>query len=177
MKIFKFLVLVLAGLALLTGSCKKDSNGPKKPSSSSYYIKLKLNGELKQYTFNATSLLSKPSVYACELTALLSNTNTAGVTVGLTDGSAFVTDKTYTEAYIVANGTTTIQGMITYKTEDGTIYFASATAANTSLRLQFSEIANDHLKGTFSGTFLKVGSSPLVYAPITEGEFYVGRSL
>lgn len=172
---FQLLLIVL--VALVIASCKKDNKAPGGNDNKSYYIKLKLNGVQKQYTYNATSLLAKPSVYACSIMGLFSSSNTAGVTIGLTDGEPFAINKTYTGQVIVANGVTTIQGTFTYKEENGTNYFASGTTANTSLTLKFTEIAPDHLKGTFSGTLLKVGSAPLSYATFTEGEFYVGRSL
>ncbi|HTE01926.1 MAG TPA: hypothetical protein VK668_21705 [Mucilaginibacter sp.] len=170
-------LLLFILLVAIMGSCKKDSKTSNNTDNKSFYIKFKLKGAQKRYTYNATSLLAKPSVYACSLSAWGSATNTASVTIGLTDGSAFVTGKTYTEQVITVNGITTIQGSFTYKDDDGSTYFASGTTANTTLSLKFTEMADDHFKGTFTATLLQVGKSPLTYVPVTEGEFYVSRSL
>lgn len=164
-------------LVVFMGSCKKDAPHGN-TDNTPFYIKFKLNGVQKKYTYNATSLLAKPSVYACSLTAWGSaKTNPASVNIDLTDGSAFVTGKTYTEQVVNANGILTIQGSFTYKDDEGNIYFASGNTANTSISLKFTEMADDHFKGTFIATLLQVGKSPQTYVTITEGEFYVGRSL
>ena len=181
MKKIQLVSLFLLVIALGCSSCKKDSSSNKTTPDKdiSYYVKLKLNGVQKQMTYHATTLFTTPaSVYTCELTAQFAGNKAAGTTVVLHDAAAFTTGKNYTEKLITINNATNIQGTITFRDEDNTVYYATGTIANTSLTLQFTDLSANHVKGTFSGTFIKVGSKdPVTYVTITEGEFYLSRSL
>lgn len=166
---------------ILISSCKKDSiksTDTKKDSDKNFYAKFKLNGTAKEFDYNPTTLFTTPlPIYVGELIATSKDNHADGITIGLNDSVAYKINKTYTQQLITIKGKTTIQGMITLKDTDGSIYYASGTIANTTLSLQFTEIADDHLKGTFTAHVIKVGSSPASYADITDGEFNLGRSL
>jgi hypothetical protein len=153
-------ILLLASIA----SCKKDSTTT--PNSSSYYVKFKFNGTQKQYTAYTTSLLgTASSADGCEIIGYASGTHPAGVTISVVDNAPITTNKTYTEAI----------GIFTYVDESGISYVAGSVYNGTSFNLVITEIASDHIKGTFSAVLQKAGT-PIEYINVTEGEFYLGRS-
>jgi hypothetical protein len=103
-------------------------------------------------------------IYAGELVGQFADNHANGITIVLNDSVAYKTVKTYTEQIITIKGKTTIQGTLTFKDDDGAIYYASGTTSSTSLNLHFTALAADHVTGTFTGHLVKVGSSPLTYA-------------
>lgn len=181
MKLNNPLLLLPLAAALLICACKKNgSSSPQKntTTNSTYYVKLKINGTQKEMTYNATSLFpAAVSFHTCELAGQFAGNNAAGVTLVMNDADAFTTTKTYTEQVITLNNLPVEQCTFTYKDDDNTIYLAGGTTANTKVTVNFTEIASDHVKGTFSGKLLNVGSgaSP-EYATITDGEFNLSRS-
>ena len=143
-----------------------------------FYVSFKIGGIAKELDYNPTTLFTSPlPIYASELVGQFANNHANGITVVLNDSTAYQTGKTYTEQMITIKGKTTIQGTLTFKDGDGTIYYASGTTSSTSLNLQFTALAADHVTGTFTAHLVKVGSSPLSYADITDGKFILSRSL
>lgn len=177
-KIIQILLTVFA-LVILCTACKKDINKTNKQvDTKDLYIKLKVNGVAKTMTVNATTISGVVSgiIHALSISAEFTSNPVAGVTIGLNDGAAFNTTTTYTGKYIDVSGTTTIQTTFIYKDEDNSTYLASPAAAGTNVTLNITEIADDHFKGTFSGKLLK-SATTTTFINITDGEFYVGRSL
>ncbi|HWD87201.1 MAG TPA: hypothetical protein VG367_03675 [Mucilaginibacter sp.] len=82
----------------------------------------------------------------------------------MVDNSAITTSKTYTQAV----------GIFTYVDESGIAYVAGSSFENTSFNMVITEIASDHIKGTFSAVLQKEGTSPS-YLNATSGGFYVNR--
>ena len=180
MKKIIYLLLPVLVLLIFIGSCKKDtkSSDPKKNNTTKFYVRFKINGVAKELNYNPTTLFTSPlPIYAGELVGQFADNHANGVTIVLNDSTVYKTGETYTGQIITIKGKTTIQGTITFKDEDGTIYYASGTTSSTSLNLQFTELAADHVTGTFTAHLVKVGSSPLTYADITDGQFNLSRSL
>lgn len=182
MKIRNLLLLPLLAAVLCIYSCKKSSNiNPGKNTNtgtSAYYIKLKIDGEQREMTYNATSLFpAAVSFHTCELAGQFADNNAAGVTLVMNNASAFNTSTTYTEQLLTLNSVPMEQCTFTYKDKDNTIYLGGGLTANTKVTVNFTEIAADHVKGTFSGKLFNVasGASPQ-YATITDGEFNLSIS-
>jgi len=177
-KIVQILLPIFVALVACAG-CKKDNNNTNKQvNTKDFYIKLKVNGVAKTMTVNATTISGVVSgvIHALSISAEFTSNPVAGVTIGLNDGAVFNTTTTYTGKYIDVSGTTTIQTTFIYKDEDNSTYLASPAAAGTNVTLNITEIADDHFKGTFSGKLLK-SSTTTTFINITDGEFFVGRSL
>ncbi|MFB9843645.1 hypothetical protein [Mucilaginibacter ginsenosidivorans] len=177
-KIVRVLLPLFVVTSVLNG-CKKDGAATNKQvSTKDFYIKLKVNGVAKTMTVNATTVSGVVSgvIHAMSVSAQFTSNPAAGVTIGLNDGAAYNTTTTYTGKYIEVSGITTIQTTFTYKDEDNSTYLASPAAAGTNVTLNISEVANDHFKGTFSGKLIKSGTTAS-FITVTDGEFYVGRSL
>lgn len=176
-KIIRLLLPVYALLTLIT-SCKKEVNGANKKDTAKFYIKFKIGGTVKELDYNPTTLFTSPlPIYTGELVGQFTGNHANGITIVLNDSTAYKTGKTYTEQIITIKGKATMQGTLTFKDDNGTVYYAGGATASTSLNLQFTELAADHATGTFSGHLVKVGSSPLTYADITDGQFNLSRSL
>lgn len=158
----KIITLIPVLLLVFFVSCKKDS---KTPASGSYYVKFQFNGTQKQYTAAVTGILgSSASPDGCDIIGYASGTHPAGVTISIVDNSAITTNKAYTQAV----------GIFTYVDESGIAYVAGSSFENTSFNLTITEIASDHIKGTFSASLQKEGT-PIEYVNATNGEFYVNR--
>ncbi|AYL95623.1 hypothetical protein [Mucilaginibacter celer] len=177
--IIRLLTLVLSLLTLVS-SCKKDSKtvDVKNNDTTKFYVRLKIGNVVKEMDYNPTTLFTKPlPIYAAQLVGQFNNNHVDGISIVLNDSTAYQTGKNYTEQFIAIKGKTAVQGTITYKDDDGANYYASGTFASTSLTLQFTSLAADHVTGTFRGHLVKVGSSPSSYIDITDGEFNLSRSL
>lgn len=178
-KIIQYLLPVFVLITLLP-SCKKATTNAnsKKNDTAKFYIKFKIGGIIKELDYNATTLFTSPlPIYGGELVGEFADNHANGVAIVLNDSTAYKTGKTYTEQIITIKGKITIQGTFTFKDEDGTAYYASGATSSTSLNLQFTELAADHVTGTFTAHLVKVGSAPLTYADITDGQFNLSRSL
>lgn len=185
MKKITCLLLPVFVLLTLISSCKKDAKSSDakksdttKSDTKKFYVKLKIGGVTKQMDYNPTTLFTTPlPIYAGELVGQFSDNHANGITIVLNDSVAYKTGKTYTEQIITIKGKTTVQGTITFKNDDGVVYYASGVSSSTSFNLQFTELADDHVTGTFTAHLIKVGSSPVTYSDITEGQFNLSRSL
>ncbi|MBS1501191.1 MAG: hypothetical protein JST32_03965 [Bacteroidetes bacterium] len=163
--------ILLAILSVIFSSCKKSTTQPQSPAGS-YYIKLKINGAAKSMTMTPMVMFTNtPPLYMCQLSGYFLNNFGQGATFTITDVAAMATNKTYTQQVINAGGTQIIQTVFVYRGDDGKQYLAEGNIPGTSVSVQFSEIASDHVKGTFSGTVQVQGTSTFV--PVTDGQFYL----
>jgi hypothetical protein len=172
MKTF-ILVLSLIAMPVMFSSCKKSSNtGPS--STSTYYIKLKINGTAKSMTLTPIVMFTNASpLYICQLSGYFTDNFGEGAIFTITDVAAITTGTTYTQQYLTGAGAGVQQTTFVYRGDDGKQYLAEGGISGTSVSVVFSEITSDHVKGTFSGTLLIQGTTTFV--TITDGEFYLKR--
>ncbi|MBS1525598.1 MAG: hypothetical protein JST19_08110 [Bacteroidetes bacterium] len=169
----KIRIILFAALATLFISCKKSTT-PAPATTANYYIKLKINGAAKSMTMTPMVMFTNAQpLYMCQLSGYFPNNFGQGATFTITDAAAIVTNKTYTQQIINAGGTQVIQTVFVYRGDDGKQYLAEGNIPGTLVSVQFSEIATDHVKGTFSGTVQIQGTSTFV--AVTDGEFYLNR--
>lgn len=171
MKTF-FIFLCMLAMPVMYSSCKKS--GSQAPSTGSYYIKLKINGTAKSMTMTPIAMFtSAPPLYMVQLDGYFPNNFGAGLSFTVEDSNSFSTGTTYTQQYVKVNGVVMGEPSFSFRSDDGNSYIAAPAATGTVIALKFTEIATDHVKGTFSGTMQLQGTS--TFAQITDGEFYLKR--
>lgn len=172
MKTFLIAICILAMPVMYT-SCKKSSTQTP-ATTGSYYIKLKVNGTAKSMTMTPIAVFTSASpLYLVQLDGYFTNNFGTGVNFTLEDSNPFNTNTTYAAQYVKVNGAVIGEPNFVFRSDDGNSYVAAPATPGTSIALNFTEIASDHVKGTFSGTMQLQGTS--TFAQITDGEFYLKR--
>lgn len=161
----KILTLVIA-LSLVLTSCSSDSN-----ENQVYFIKTKVDGELLKYNFSANALLPiNGNVNANQIQGrakATQNTTNPSFSFEIND-PAGIKVQNYSEE--------NFNMIFKLKIDDDIIYHSQADDVN-DFNINITEITNNHIKGTFSGTVTLTLSSGDGNFSLTEGEFFLKRNL
>jgi hypothetical protein len=172
MKTF-FIFLGILAVPVMYSSCKK-SKTQAPATTSTYYVKLKVNGTAKSMTMTPIVMFtSAPPLYLAQLSGYFPNDFGSGANFTLEDSNSFNTSSTYTAQYVKVNGTVIGQPSFSFTSDDGKAYIAAPATPGTAIALNFTEITASYVKGTFSGTMQLEGTS--TFAQITDGQFYLKR--
>lgn len=158
------LILGVALLMLLVGSCKKDDN----TDSGAYVMSFKVDGKLVEFKVQASLVAAfghADNVYNAVFTGYDPDSN---ISLQIFDGKEIVA-ATYTGYGLV--GGSIVGAVIGYSDKSGTLY--TQYAVNSDATITISEITSSTVRGTFSGKLRSNGKSDI---SITEGKFYVWRA-
>jgi hypothetical protein len=175
MIVTKNLLLSLATILLLNCiSCKKSGGGSFANSSTSeYYFECKINGELKTFNYNLTSLRylnseNKEIDFGGRIeplgTMVVPSFN---IQIGSFQSGVVIIPKTYTEP---ANGIAG-NGVLASYANGNTFLYSSIYSNPRNFTVTITELNNTFVKGTFSGIMKDNFSGATIN--ITEGKFYV----
>ncbi len=114
---------------------------------------------------------SAPSLYLVQLDGYFLNNFGTGLSFTLEDSNSFNTGTTYTQQFVKVNGLVMGEPSFSFRSDDGNSYTSAPAAPGIIIALNFTEIATDHVKGTFSGTMQLQGTN--TFAQITDEEFYL----
>lgn len=182
-------------LLLSLGSCSSDGPGEQGPGQGEYFFKFKVEGEAISYPFTPATQINLTGILDHDPNTGLHVANIAGIkdntvadladrlTFFLGDPNEFATAQPYSN---VAGADRILPAtfQMAYADAQGDIYVASINTTAPPLyapaQLQFTEIAQDHISGTFSGTLnrydISGGKLELVGSlAISEGSFKVPR--
>ena len=195
MKRFTFILTALLSALLLVIGCSKDNDGLDLNGKTEYYFKYRVDGtEVNYYLdleiqINLTggySFDEDNQLYVIQLTGSknIHDINKDQMVIYVNSTSEFMTDTTYsnTESADTVSPFYLIMG---YFDENGENFVAGLNTPLTPLwekvYLQFDEITDKGIKGTFSGKLLQYDSSAgqnvlVGEVEITSGEFYVPRN-
>ena len=164
-----YLILVLAIMALLLSSCKKDDN----IGGNSYMISFKTNGVLEEFPLeDAVSGSFYEDVTKTQFGLRFTGTdNPRKIYLDVYDDK-MITESPYT-GYAVTPATGQkpayiVGAKIAYSTDAQTTH--STISQNPDVTISISEITQTTVRGTFSGTLKSNGKADI---DITEGKFFV----
>jgi len=191
-----FSSLVIFSIVIISvSSCKKDAQKGNSTTSSTYYMRFKLNGvktEFNSVPIAQSAYNSSDKVYVTGVLALKdsSKINQDQIDIAITNKDALVAGAVYEDPVkTVTAGGTVPQIIITYYNSQMESYISmglfSDDAGNFSsflpdyknlvadARLTITNIGAHNLQGTFSGTIFKLNTTTNTYNKIslTEGEF------
>lgn len=174
--------------AMLFIACIKNADTPRDDNDNSgdYYLKCKIDGietnfnYLPQAFFN---LSDADTFYSTSLVAYKAKpmiNDTSNFVILMADNKPMVKNVVYTNYGASGGNTQRIKLNALTQLDKGTFYaswgdeFASFGIVSDT-KVEFTEVGDKHLKGTFSGTMYQQidGSSPKHV--VTDGEFYVQK--
>lgn len=172
-KAASYLIIGLAMVAMLSGSCKKGdgSDEEEEDNGNGYKISLKVDGVLWEFedqyfppygsfvdngvlfsgTFGATGRASSVGLQVYDTKAIVKH-----------DYSGYVVTQT--------SGHNTISGAVV-SFADSQLSYSTQSITNPTVHVQLTEITATTARGTFSGTLKSQNGKPDI--KITDGKFYV----
>lgn len=186
---FRFFMPVLA-ITLLVSGCKKgnnDDDGENNGGDNEYYVQFKTNGTSFTYKSNAIGQImakSNDNIYSCVLMGYNNFVEADKSLISLVIFSEEpISAKTYKNADFAekADESMVPQLLITHYDASKTSYLSMGIPVSavppfdkivSDAQVNITEIGNDNIKGTFSGTVYKTTDATFTQTlKITEGKF------
>lgn len=186
------LIVTVIATSLLFWGCSKDDHDPNKQSE--YYFRFKVDGIQTTYPFTPETQINLTGHYGYDQSTETYNVQIAGIrnifehgintlTIFISKTEEVSTNVSYSNIPAQGDATPDFIFSMGYFNGQGNIYLASL---NTVVQLyetaivEFSEITDSYINGTFSGTLIWYDSSGGVTihvdsVVVSEGEFKVPR--
>ena len=178
-------MLMLTLLILLVSSCKKEKEDPlKNVSTPVYSIKFKVDGLQKEYKIDANCLfnifVARDNKYVTTISSSEKPNSQTRNTIALilTHSQAISSTKTFVNYGPTQNTPGLEESLWLAYYDENEVFYCSLGDIFTKLYgissdgfLQFTEVADKYVKGTFKGTFYNDDHTK--YKKITNGEFFV----
>jgi len=154
---------------LSLSACKKDGGS----SSSSYYVKFKLDGADKQYSQTTAAVFTTQlPVYSCAMVGEQQNgTVYEGMAINLFNDVAIAANVTYTDQVVASLGTP--EATLLYTDATGA-QSTSGLAASPNVQVVITSMDDKTVTGNFSGTIVSATDLTTTHT-VTEGQFHLPR--
>lgn len=160
----KLITFVIA-LTFIFSSCSSNDDGNQ--DNQNYYIKTKINGELVEYKFDASANFPLNSNTISGYAKAVPNQSFPAFDFEITDPTG-IKVKNYEEPIDDMIFRVAIEGIVTYTSQNGDA---------EDFQINITQITNNAVRGTFSGTVFLAQSTDGANFSLTEGEFYLNREL
>lgn len=161
------LTSLILGLSILFISCKNDGSDKDDSVTENFYLKAKVNGQLKEFKFDAIASLPPNGNSIAGYAKETSDMPFPAISFEITEPTS-IGVRRYTEPH---------DGMIFRLSIDGFLTYHSQHGETNDFVIDITEITSHHIKGTFNGKVFLAQATEPTYFNLTEGEFYLKRDV